>query len=319
MESLEALGNTFYFDWEVNLMVWLQAHLGAFGEMLANVFSMFGEEMLMVAILGFLFWCYDKEFGKFVGLNLLTANVWNPMLKNVCCRRRPYMDNPEIACLRQVDSEGDIYDVITQGYSFPSGHSTAAAATYASLPAYQKKKKWLAIISYGLILLVGVSRFCLGVHYPTDVLVGWALGFLAIALIQLLMKKVKKRVAYLILIVIALPGFFYCESTDYYSAFGMLIGYCLGVEFEEKHVNFETTRSVLFSVLRVAGGGIIFFGLNELLKLPFSSEFLAGGSFLPHLVRTLRYTAVLFTLIGLYPMLFRPVEARMKKGRGRLN
>lgn len=310
---MEVLGNTFYFDWEVSLIVWLQAHLGSFGETLANFFSMFGEEMLMVAIIGFLYWCFDKEFGKFVGLNLLTANVWNPMLKNICIRRRPYMDNPEIACLRQVDSEGDIYDVITQGYSFPSGHSTAAAATYASLPAYQKKKKWLAIASYVLILLVGVSRFCLGVHYPTDVLVGWALGFLAVALLPLLMKKVKRRTAYLILLVIALPGFFYCESTDYYTALGMLIGYCIATEFEAKYVNFEMTRSVLFSLLRVAGGAAIFFGLNEVLKLPFSSEFLAGGSFLPHLVRTLRYTVVMFTDIALYPMLFRPVEARLTK------
>ena len=310
---MEVLGNTFYFDWEVSLMIWLQAHLGSFGEALANFFSMFGEEMLLVVILGFLYWCYDKEYGKFVGLNLLSANVWFPMIKNICMRRRPYMDNPQIACLRRVDAEGDIYDVITQGYSFPSGHSTAAAAAYGSLPAYRKKKTWLAPVCYCLIFLVGVSRFCLGVHYPTDVLAGWAVGFLAIGLIPLLLKKVKRRVAYLILILVALPGFFYCESTDYYTSFGMLIGYCLAIEFEEKHVNFAMTRSVLFCLLRIAGGAAIFFGLNAVLKLPFSSEFLENGTFLSHLVRTLRYTVVMFTDIGLYPMLFRPAEARMMK------
>ena len=302
---MEVLGNTFYFDWEISLMVWLQSHLGAAGALLANFFSMFGEELLMVAVLGFLYWCYDKKFGTYAGFNLLTANLWNPMIKNVCLRRRPYMDNPEILCLRQVDAEGDIYDVITQGYSFPSGHSTGAAALYGSIAAYKKKKR-LSIIAYALILLVGVSRFCLGVHYPTDVLAGWALGFLAINVVSLMMKKIKKRwIVHAILLVTGAAGFFYCESTDYFTSYGMLLGFAVAVPFEEKYVNFEGTRSVVRSVLRIAGGCAIFFGLNTLLKLPFSSKFLSDGSTLSHIVRTLRYAIVLFVDMGVYPMIFK--------------
>ena len=310
---MEVLGNTFYFEWEVNLMVWLQSHLGQAGVLLANFFSMFGEELLMVAILGFLYWCYDKKFGVYVGFNLLVANLWNPMIKNICLRRRPYMDNSEILCLRQVDAEGDMYDVITQGYSFPSGHSTGAAALYGSIATY-KKKKWILIIAYSIILLVGISRFCLGVHYPTDVLVGWALGFIAILIVPLMMKKIKKRwVVYSILLISGAVGFFYCESTDYFTSYGMLLGFAFAVPFEEKFVNFEGTRSVIRSILRIAGGSAIFFGLNTLLKLPFSSEFLSDGSTLSHVVRTLRYAIVLFIDMGVYPLLFK-ATAKTKVG-----
>lgn len=68
-------------------------------------------------------------------------------------------------------------------FSFPSGHATAAmsvATVYAAtLPA-------VAPLLLGLALAVGVSRVCLGVHYPGDVLVGQLLA-VATALVVLAM------------------------------------------------------------------------------------------------------------------------------------
>lgn len=67
--------------------------------------------------------------------------------------------------------------------SFPSGHSTLAAATFLTLAALiaslEPRRRTKAIV-YGLALTilaaVGVSRVYLGVHYPSDVLAGWCLG-----------------------------------------------------------------------------------------------------------------------------------------------
>ena len=78
---MELVGNTFFFDWEVSLIIWLQAHMGAFGTWLASFLSAFGEELACVAVIGFLYWCYDKRFGRFVGLNVLVGLVLNPMIK----------------------------------------------------------------------------------------------------------------------------------------------------------------------------------------------------------------------------------------------
>jgi hypothetical protein len=69
---VELVGNTFFFQWEVSLIIWLQSHMGSFGTSLASFLSVFGEEMACVAVIGFLYWCYDKRFGRFVGLNTLT-------------------------------------------------------------------------------------------------------------------------------------------------------------------------------------------------------------------------------------------------------
>ncbi len=311
---MELTGTAFFFDWEVSLMLWLQAHMGAAGTALASFLSMFGEQLVCVAVLGFLYWCYDKEFGRFVGLNVLTANVLNPMLKNVFIRRRPYFDHPEIACLKPVEKGADIYDISAQGYSFPSGHSTNAVTVFSSLPLYRRSRA-LAAIGILVPLLVGVSRFCLGVHYPTDVLGGWLLGLAVILLVPYLCRRIRdRRILFALLLLLTLPGFFYCRSDDYFTSFGMLLGFMAAIGFEERYVRFENTRAPLRCILRIVGGVAVYFGLNTLLKLPFSGAFLDSGTPAAHAVRTLRYAVVIFADIALYPALFKYTGRAFHKG-----
>ncbi len=304
------VGNYFFFEWEMRLMEWLQANIGSSGVgfwILSNL-SAFGEELLLIVIMGFLYWGLSKEFGKYVGLNVLVANVWNPMIKNLVLRFRPYfVEGYNIKPLRPVDSSKDVMDVAAQGYSFPSGHSSNAVTMYGSLAAHEKKRRVLWILAIVLPLLVGFSRVFVGVHYPTDVFGGWILGIVIVLLIPFLRKKIKNRwVFYAVLLVTTLPGFFYCRTDDYFSSLGMLLGFMLAEPFEERFVKFENTKNIIRCILRTAGGGLIYFGLNAALKLPFPKTMLEAGDLMAHIIRTLRYTAVIFTVIGVYPMLFKP-------------
>ncbi|RYG00826.1 MAG: phosphatase PAP2 family protein [Caulobacteraceae bacterium] len=72
---------------------------------------------------------------------------------------------------------------IVYSQSFPSGHSTAAAATFltlatvlASVESNRRTKALIYALAITAMIAVGVSRVYLGVHWPTDVLAGWALG-----------------------------------------------------------------------------------------------------------------------------------------------
>ena len=300
---------SFSFPWEVALTAWLQAHMSPLAVTVASLVSMLGEHLAVTAVLGFLYWCYDKEYAKYVGLNAIAAVMWNPMVKNLVLRRRPYCDYEAIRCLKPVEPEADVYDLKAQGYSFPSGHSATAASVWASVPLYRPRPV-LAALAVVLPLLVGVSRVCLGVHYPTDVLAGWALGLIAAFGVGKLQRLLPRKILYLLVLLSGVPGWFWCRSTDFYSAFGLLLGFVIAVPFEEKYVKFEIPRAWPRRLLRLAGGMLAFLGLNALLKLPFSKELLAADGFLSHLIRALRYAVTAFAVIGLYPLLFRGERER---------
>ena len=305
----ESIGRIFYFDWEMWLMEWLQAHIGTegFGFWLLSNLSALGEQLLLVVIMGFLYWGLNKEFGKYIGLNVLIANVWNPMIKNVVLRLRPYfVPGYNVKLLRLIDENAAIDDVAAQGYSFPSGHSANAVTAYGSVAAHEKKRKWLWILAIVLPILVGFSRVFVGAHFPTDVLCGWLLGAIIVAVIPWLRKTIKNRwVFYAVLLLTSVPGFFFCTSNDYFSSFGMLLGFLFAEPFEEKFVKFENTSNILRCILRTIGGGLLYFGLNTVLKMPFPKELLDAGTVVSQLIRMLRYAVVIFVVIGVYPMVFK--------------
>jgi membrane-associated phospholipid phosphatase len=308
-------GNVFHFEWEMRLMEWLQAHIGTDGFvvwLLSNL-SAFGEQLLLVVIMGFLYWGLNKEFGKYVGLNVLMANVWNPMVKNLALRLRPYLvPGYKVNLLRKIDADASALDIAAQGYSFPSGHSCNAVTVYGSLAAHEKKRKVLWIIAIVLPLLVGFSRVFVGAHFPTDVLCGWLLGVIIVLLIPWLKRKIKNRwLFYGVLLLTTVPGLFFCISDDYFSSFGMLLGFLIAEPFEERFVKFENTKNILRCILRTIGGGLVYFGLSAALKVPFG--LIHGGPVVTQLLRMLRYAIVIFTVIGVYPMLFKLTDKLWNK------
>ena len=99
-----------------------------------------------------------------VGIGALITNV---ALKNIIARTRPYevVDGLRLIIDRQSD------------FSFPSGHS---CASFAAAMVYYKSapKKW-GISAVVLASLIAFSRLYVGVHYPSDVLAGIAVGIFA--------------------------------------------------------------------------------------------------------------------------------------------
>lgn len=175
-------------EWEVQLIEWLQSNLGSFTTALGKIFSFLGGEkgLLLVTLIVLFYW--KKEAGKRVALIVSSVNVWTPMIKAVVMRPRPYMEYPDrVEALELVETNADAMDIAAQGYSFPSTHSASAAALYIPL-AREVKRRWMWILAVAVTLLVGICRVAVGMHYPTDVLAGWAIGLAGIVIIGLYPK-----------------------------------------------------------------------------------------------------------------------------------
>ncbi|MCR5099301.1 MAG: phosphatase PAP2 family protein [Lachnospiraceae bacterium] len=305
--------NSFFFDWEISLEEWLQAALPDGVITAISQFSFLGETTIMLVIMGILYWGLDKEFGKYVGVNILVAITFNPLIKNIFIRRRPYFESEGIDLKRLIEPKADKYDMLAQGYSFPSGHSSGSLTLYGSLACYMKKR-WMTVLAIVFPILVGFSRVVVGAHYPTDVFVGWIMGIAIIFLVPLLREKAPSDIVFnIILAVVFAVGFFYCTSDDYFSSYGMLLGFVFADPFEQKFVNFENTKNPIRVILRVIGGLGLYEVLNPILKMPFSDEFLNSGTFAAHGVRSLRYAVIIFVIIGIYPMLFKVTDKLFKK------
>ncbi len=132
---------------------------------IAKVITQFGGVVILISIASVLFIIIkNKKIGFSIFLNLFIVAGLNQILKNIVQRPRPTQ-----------------YRLINEsGYSFPSGHSMASAAFYGFLiyliykRIKNKKIRNLLIIFLSiLILLIGISRIYLGVHYTSDVLAGF--------------------------------------------------------------------------------------------------------------------------------------------------
>lgn len=74
----------------------------------------------------------------------------------------------------------DFFQISQGGSSYPSGHAMVAVAFYLLAALMLAKAfprlKWLAAVIGVVSFLPGLSRLFMGVHYPTDVIMGWLLG-----------------------------------------------------------------------------------------------------------------------------------------------
>ena len=145
----------------------------------------FGNYTVMIPVI-ILFYLFnkDKSFNRYFTINLVAIFTSNFIVKNIIRRDRPI----------------DINLIIENGFSFPSGHSMVSFAFYGFIIYYvycshlSKLGKTIIIsILTLLVLMIGLSRIYLGVHYASDVIGGFVLALVyLIIFIKYIYKKEKK-------------------------------------------------------------------------------------------------------------------------------
>ena len=137
--------------------------------------------LVVLSVVGFLLLQARYRTAAFVLATAITGELLGTSMKHVFNRTRPTV----VPHLR------DVYSA-----SFPSGHAMESAIIYLTLGAILMRvsegrltKVYCLAVAVTLTLLVGASRVYLGVHYPTDVIGGWIIGFVWASLCWLIEQR----------------------------------------------------------------------------------------------------------------------------------
>lgn len=126
---------------------------------------------------------WHNRKGLYIIALTITSTLINLIIKNIIQRDRPLV-------LRLIEEDG---------FSFPSGHAMGSICFYGGIIFLIKKSnmnkniKLLIMILLSLIILsIGISRIYLGVHYASDIVGGFILGFIILNIISKTIER--KRV-----------------------------------------------------------------------------------------------------------------------------
>lgn len=139
-------------EWLISVMWWISWFGGGI------------QRYIMVTLLTFALWrWWGWGAGLAMGLTTLLSSFASDILKNLYARPRPDL-------VPHLD--------LQSSFAYPSGHANNAAVVYILfiMLVPQARHPFWQLTAAGLIVLTGISRIMLGVHWPTDVLGGWMLG-----------------------------------------------------------------------------------------------------------------------------------------------
>lgn len=249
------------------VMAAIQSIAGSVMDKLMLFFTFLGEETFAILLLIAVYWCWDKRLGEYLLFSLYTAMSVNGLMKDLICRPRPFL-NEEFSDLRYVKVKSLLVDTehLSASWSFPSGHSQTAGSIYGSL--MNGRRAWAKTAGIVVILLVMVSRVYLGVHYPTDTIVGAVLGLLCAWVCGLLYRRFYQHRILLMGAAVLLSGvmLLVSPSGDSIKTLAMGVGAVAGMWLEDGLVEFRSANGILGRVLRLVIGFAVIMGIRIGLK-----------------------------------------------------
>lgn len=276
-----------------DFLVWLQSFRSGLLDGFFALATFIGSEEFLLGFLALVYWCYNRTMGLRLAIVFLASQYINGVLKTLTNVTRP---GPPVSLLNEETTLGTS--------SWPSGHAQNAAGTFGTMAALVKRTSVVIVLLF-TIFLVGLSRMYLGLHWPLDVVSGWATGGVVALAGVVLFNRFSQLDARHIgvaplagLLALPLVLLVLNLSDTNAKAAGAAMGLILGWWLERRTVGFEAQATWVQQVIKAAVGLAVVFGLRVLLKPVL--EVLPIG----YLPDVLRYFALGLWVAWVAPMIF---------------
>lgn len=257
----------------IEIIVFIQSISNPFFDGFFQLVTMIGEDMFFILVVALVYWCINKDFGYKLCFAYLTSGVVNTVVKEIMKVPR-LIGHPKIRSLRVETASG---------YSFPSGHTQQTVAFWMSL-ILEIRKRWLLVLGWVVIFMVGLSRLYLGVHTLLDVigaiLIGLAWIYISNGIFEW-SRRAGKPVLLAVFVIPMLAGMYFIQTATYYKVAGTIIGFWLGYMIEFKYIRFNVKGSIVRQTIKMiigmAGLLVIKIFVKALLPEALFSDFLRYG------------------------------------------
>jgi membrane-associated phospholipid phosphatase len=271
-----------FLDWGIEVVLWFQQFSPAL-DLPFKSLTFLGNLEFFLVFMPLIYWCIDRRMGARLLVLFLISAYANAIAKVVADQPRPFQYDSRVKPLVHADGGG-----------LPSGHTQGTTVVWGYM-AYQIRSAKLWIIAGFLMIAVPISRLYLGVHFPTDLLGGYFLGGVLLALYLrfaptleawLVVKGVIWQTPAAIILPILLILISPSGSRYALSACGTLLGFLPGIALERRWIRFCSEGSFWKRSMRFVAGLIILLGIWLGLRFAFSGWEPAS------LFRVVRYAAV---------------------------
>jgi len=283
------------WQWGINMIIVIQQVHGPVLDSIFRAITLMGDEQFYLLLFPVIMWCIDYSFGAVLAVFFMLSNSVNIMLKELFQHPRPFDLNPGLK-LSEADS-----------YGMPSGHAQLSVTAWGAI-AVRVRKTWFTIAAILIVLLIGISRIYLGVHFPTDVFAGWIIGLILLAVYVVAKSPLEKWLSGLnfwlqLLVAVGVPLLLLLlnQTSDAITSAGTLFGIAVGLVFARRYVSFSVRGTWWHRVLRFLIGFIVVLALYVGLKAVFPPDGTVSGA----IFRFLRYALIGGWIVLGAPWLFR--------------
>jgi len=154
------------YTFQLKIIEFIQQARSPFLDEFFKFLNLFDTPIFYIILFPLIWIGYSWRFGAKTFFILILSAILSNLLKNVFMQPRPYILDPSVGIIH-----------VLSNFGLPSNAAQTAVILPLLLIEHFKKRKWPIVVGINFFVWISLSRLYLGVHFLTDIIAGWVIGF----------------------------------------------------------------------------------------------------------------------------------------------